>query len=131
VALIITVPTLIVVGWLLREVPRLVRDRSLDGESLLMICVSLGTLTTALFVTGWRWRRRGWMAASETLLVTGYTTNAAMCLLSFHDDPQLGYWLTVPVAASFAAEMLLPQAAVLVNLGEQTSAAMARRSYHC
>jgi hypothetical protein len=56
-------------------------------------------------------RRRGRaIAAMETLLVTGYLANAAMCLLAFHTDPELGYWLTVSATASFAIDWLRPRA---------------------
>ena len=109
VAVIITTPVLIVVGWMIWEAPDLIRYGNFGGETTAMFTIALGTLAVAVTAMAFRWRRRGWTAAVETLLVTGYLINAGICLLAFRPDPNLGYWLTVPVAASFAAEMLAPR----------------------
>jgi hypothetical protein len=107
VTLIISIPIVIVVGGMLWQVRR--GNFSFDSEGMLMLSVALGVPPAATTVMALRWRRRGWQAALETLLISGYLTNAAMCLLAFHEYAEIGYWLTVTVAASFAAEMILPQ----------------------
>jgi hypothetical protein len=109
VALIVTAPAIIVVARMLREVPQMMRGGNFRGEEIIMLSLALITLVGGTVLSGWRWRRRGLLAGAETLLVVGYVTITAMCLYAFHDGPQLGYWLTVPATASFAAEALLPR----------------------
>jgi hypothetical protein len=107
-AVIVTAPPLIVIGLMLSDVPELIRDGNFGGDEMLMLSIALGSLFIGFGGAARRWWRRDGLGGFENLLITGYLTNAAMCLLAFHDNPEMGYWLTAPVAASFAAEMLLP-----------------------
>ena len=110
VSIVITMPALFVVAWMCRDVPPLIKEGDFTGEMALMLSVALSSLFASIGACMWRWRRRrDALAATEALLVAGYLTNAAMTLLAFHDQPELGYWLAIPVAASFAAELFLPR----------------------
>jgi hypothetical protein len=101
------IPTLIVLGEMVSDLPQLIREGKFD--SALMLSVAFITLFAGFAAAAWRCRCGDWLGGIEVLLIIGYLSNAGMTLLAFHDRPELGYWLTVPVAASFAAEMLLPR----------------------
>ena len=106
-ALLVTVPAVVVVGQMLWDTRQLIGERYMQGNEFCMLSLAIVTLAGGLFLAAWRWRRRGLLFGLETCLVAGYVTVAAMCLLAFHESPEIGYWLTVAVTASFAAEMLL------------------------
>ena len=108
VAVVVTVPAFAVIATMLWELPQAVREGNFRSDGIGTFGVALVTFAGGLILAAMRWRRRNLLAGLETLLLVGFLANAAMCLFAFHDDPEFGYWLTVPVAASFAAEMLLP-----------------------
>jgi hypothetical protein len=107
-AVIVTLPAVVIVGRMLWDTGEMMAERNLGGDELLMLSLAVVALAGGLFLSAWRWRRRGLLFGLETCLVVGYVTVAVMCLLAFHEWPETGYWLTVPVTASLGAEMLLP-----------------------
>jgi len=118
VSLIVNVPAIVIAASMVAQTPESIRDDTFQRDEAAMLAFVLATLLGSAFLAAWRWRRRGLLAGVNTFFVGGYLTVMAICLLAFHEDPELGYWLTVPVAASFAAEMLLPAPRELVKLGD-------------
>ena len=111
VAVIATAPAVVIIAIWLSHIPQGVRDGTAWRDFVSITLVLLVPLSTGIALTAWRWRwRREFIPALETLLVTGYVAVATMCLFAFRGGPDLGYWLTVPATASFAADMLLPSA---------------------
>ncbi|MEA2735784.1 MAG: hypothetical protein QOE14_2235 [Humisphaera sp.] len=112
-AVLLTIPATIVIVSMVRSVvdEALAPQPSRPGlQEIVMIATGMAPLAAGIGLTLWRWlRRRTSVAAIETLLVTGYLTNAAICLLGFFDNPQLGYWLTIPPTAAFALDLLRPR----------------------
>jgi hypothetical protein len=111
VAVIALAPATAVVSMMVYEFAKqLFPDAELRWDEILMLLAGLAPLVTGVALSIARRRRGQAMAAIETLLVTGYLANAAICLLGFHSDPELGYWLTVSATASFAIDWLRPRA---------------------
>jgi hypothetical protein len=111
-ALIATAPAVGVVGMMIKQCADEIRTSTppgVDGQAILMITTGLAPLAIGFALAAWRWRRAMQIAAAESLLVTGYLANAAMCLLGFHDDPELGYWLAIAPTAAFALDLLRPR----------------------
>jgi len=111
VALTTLVPVTVIVTIMLYGFARhlLLLEADLRWDEVLILFTGLAPLITGVALSIARRRRGRITAAIETLLVTGYLTNAAMCLLAFHADPELGYWLTVSATASFAIDWLRPR----------------------
>jgi hypothetical protein len=112
VALIATLPAALVVARMLMELGNHLNG-SIEihiGETFLMLASTVAPFAAGVALAVVRARRGRWLAAWETLLVAGFLSNAALCLLSFHSDPELGYWLTVSATASFAIDWLRPRA---------------------
>lgn len=103
-AFIGTVPvaTLFLLG--LQELIRSGADA--DGQ----LIAALSAIFALIMAGSWiahRQRRRELMGSIDAMLIGPYLANAAFCLLAFWRDPELGYWLTVPVAIALAAELVL------------------------
>ena len=113
VSLIVNVPAIVIASLMVAQTPGMIRDDTFQRDEAGMLALILATLVGGSVLALWRWRRRSLIAGVDSFLVVGYLTVMAICLLAFHDDPEVGYWLSVPVAASFAAEMLLPHRANL------------------
>ena len=112
VAGIATAPATGVVGLMIYQVADDVRastQPSVDGEAIVMTMCGLAPLALGLALSAWRWRCGKRLAAAESLLVTGYLANAAVCFFAFHDNPDPGYWLSLAPTAAFALDLLRPR----------------------
>src|SRR5206468_10629361 len=106
--IVATIPHAIVMGCLTTEISR---DRSwpsgdlmqiISGWAILLFGFGIPLLGMAL---AWqRYRRQQAAQALEILAMTPFLANAAMCLVGFHDDPELGYWLTLWIALLWMIE---------------------------
>src|SRR5688500_7955130 len=78
VALIVTVPAVMVVGRMLWEVRQTMRAGNMRGDETVMLSLAVVVLAGGLILSAWRWRRRGLLFGIETSLVVGYVTVAGM-----------------------------------------------------
>ena len=72
--------------------------------------IELGMLSGAMVILGLGiWHsvraRTDPRTALNALLSSAYLANAWVCLIGFHDKPETGYWLTVPVASLLLLEL--------------------------
>jgi hypothetical protein len=116
-ALVAIAPACIVAGYILFEVVRSIIAH--DSKIVPMEWLSLFGLVGILAGGGTmaiRIRRRDGAVAIDALLIGAYLANAAFCLLAFHDDADVGDWLTLSAAAILAVQFaLLPAAARRAN----------------
>jgi hypothetical protein len=78
-----------------------------DWENLLAFALlggGFGTLGLGVW-QAIRWRNSPRIAI-DILLSAGWLSNAVVCLIGFHDDPNLGYWLTVLPASVLLLELI-------------------------
>ena len=77
------------------------RDDAMIGSMLLG-----GFGIAALGVWGAIRERGDIRRAIETLMISVYLANAWVCLIGFHEDPDLGYWLTLPPAGALLMHLI-------------------------